>query len=311
MSTIPVSTIALVTSKTSSKINFAHVVGEMRRSLDKSQHSTYTQTWDHDDIATFDFESTRIVLALEEDAISIRETPADCLFISVGPSASAPQGHEPEIAYEQLCSIIVERICTCYEIKPVYWLQIPGSVTSETVDDFFENIAPAHNEPSTMSFEDTAISAEPEQPPQENVIHMSAASSRLPRLHTKEAGRQQASTGPQPIHRGNPMNIANDVAPLHQRDSDRLRAIRAALYGAADAPNAGKLQKGSSIIRHTAKAFDATMVVVCLPVGAAVLTYQAFKGGEYKRSIKAISLAGLLLASSKVIPAISLSKLFS
>jgi hypothetical protein len=304
MTTTPTSTIALVTSKTSSKINFAHVVGEMRRSLDRSQHSSYTQTWDNDDIATFDFEGTRIVMALEEDAISIHETTPDCLLISVSPSLGAPHRNEPDIAYEQLCSMIVERVCTCYEVRPVYWLQIPGSVTSETVDDFFQDIAPAQRDSSNMDFEDETIIVEPEQQANENVIHMSAATDRFPEFRTERAGRQ-------PIYDDEPIDIANDVDPEYPHDSDRLRAIRAALYDAPDAAISGKPQKNSAIVRLTATALDATMVIVCLPVGAAMLTYHIFKGGELRRSAQAMTLTGFLLASSNVVPAMPLSMLFS
>ncbi|MGO4907173.1 hypothetical protein ACEN2J_02445 [Pseudorhodobacter sp. W20_MBD10_FR17] len=308
MSITPTSTIALVTSKTSSKINFAHVVGEMRRSLARSQHNGYTQTWDHDDIATFDFEGTRIVLALEEEAISIHETTPDCLFISVGPSFAAPHGQEPKIAYEQMCSMIVERVCTCYEIKPVYWMQIPGSVTSEIVDDFFQDIAPTQSKSTNVDLEDPAIVVEPERPPHENVIHMSAASNRSAQFRAKGAGRQQAGAA---FNGNDPVDIANDVAPGPYHDSDRLRAIRAALYDAPDQPNSVGSQKNSTFVRFTTIALDTTMVVVCLPVGVAMLGYHIYNGGDLRRSAQAITLTGFMLAYSNMIPAMPLSMLFS
>jgi hypothetical protein len=141
MTTTATSTIALVTYETSSRINFAHIVGEMQRSLDKSPQSNYALTWDHDDIATFDFESTRIVLSLEDNAAPTEEPVHDRLLISVGPPSEGPLRRQPEISYEQLCSIIVERVCAYYETQPVYWQQVEECVTSETVDQIFDRIA--------------------------------------------------------------------------------------------------------------------------------------------------------------------------
>ena len=57
---------------------------------------------------------------------------------------------------------------------------------------------------------------------------------------------------------------------------------------------------GTPIARLSATAMDATLVIVCLPVGAAMLTYHVFRGGEIRHTAHMMTITGLFLASSEV-----------
>jgi len=299
MSTATTSTIALVTCDVSSKINFAHVVGEMRRSLDRSPLNTYTLTWDHDDIATFDFESTRIVLSLESQSLHINEADTDRLFISVGPPAVGHLRRAPEVPYEQLCSMIVERVCGYYVTKPVYWQQIEDSVTSDTVDQIFDEIALAQSRSQTMDLAAAAIVEAPEPQTPTNIVQLSILPNRVPRSRPKGDTRQRPSHV-YPPPRDAQAEVANDIAVGVRYDSDRLRAIRTALYEVEDGPSSAENAMGTPIARLSATAMDATLVIVCLPVGAAMLTYHVFRGGEIRHTAHMMTITGLFLASSEV-----------
>ncbi len=313
MTTTTTSTIALVTYETSSRINFAHIVGEMQRSLDKSPQSNYALTWDHDDIATFDFESTRIVLSLEDNAAPTEEPVHDRLLISVGPPSKGPLRRQPEISYEQLCSVIVERVCAYYETQPVYWQQVEECVTSETVDEIFDRIALAQSKTQTIDGEAEAVAGATERHTQENIIHMSAPKSRFPNFRTKGDARNTARARKIPLSmlRGRAGEVANDVAGGRFQESDQLRAVRTALYEEQDATKATGPERNSVAVRLTATAMDATLVVVCLPVGAAMLAYHIFNGGELRRTAQVMTVTGLFLASSKWFASMPLSILFS
>jgi|GEM_PF-575346 len=299
MSITITSTIALVTCDANSKINFAHVVGEMRRSLDKSTLNTYTLAWDHDDIATFDFESTRIVLSLESQSLNINEADPDRLFVSVGPPSSGLLSREPEIPYEQLCSMIVERVCAYYDTKPVYWQQVEDCVTSETVDQIFDEIASAQHRSQAMDLAAAAIVDAPKSGAPTNIVQLQALPKRAPRSRSKGDTRQQPSRADRPAHAAQ-VGVANDVALGVVYDSDRLRAIRTALYEVQDGPKSAEPERNSPIARLSATAMDATLVMVCLPVGAAMITYHVFRGGEIRHTAHMMTITGLFLASSKV-----------
>lgn len=301
MTISPISTIALVTCDENSKVNFAHVVGEMRRSLDKSTRSRYTLTWDHDDIAAFDFESTRIVLSLAEQTMPEVGPDTDHLFISVGAPFEGNRRRDPAVAHEQLCSTIVERVCAYYETKSVYWQQVDECITSETVDQTFERIAVARHRPKAMNIEaEEAMILEPTQPPEANIVQLSAFPSRS--THCQPALKaRQAPEGA----------AANDMIVGHYDDTDRLSAIRSALYDAPEGPVSGEDEKKSPIVRITATALDTTMIIVCLPVGAAMLTYHVFRGGELRRTAHMMTLTGLLMTSSKAVAAMQITNLLS
>lgn len=299
MTTTPTSTIALVTCDVSSKINFAHVVGEMRRSLDRSPLNTYTLAWDHDDIATFDFESTRIVLSLECQSLRINEADADRLFISVGPPSVGHLRREPEVAYEQLSSMIVERVCGYYVTKPVYWQQIEGCVTSDTVDQIFDEIALAHSRSQIVNIAAAAFVETPEQRTPTNIVQLSVLPTRVPRPRSKGDTRQKPSQAHHAA-RDAQVEVANDIPVGLRYDSDRLRAIRTALYEVQDGPSSEETGRSTPIARLSATALDATLVIVCLPVGAAMLTYHVFRGGEIRHTAHMMTITGLFLASSKV-----------
>ena len=301
MTISPISTIALVTCDENSKVNFAHVVGEMRRSLDKSTRSRYTLTWDNDDIAAFDFESTRIVMSLAEQTMPEVGSDTDHLFISVGSPLAGTRRRDPAVAHEQLCSTIVERVCAYYETKSVYWQQVDECITSQTVDQTFEKIAVARHKPKAVNLEaEEATILEPNQPPLANIVQLSA----FPNRPTTCQPAQTALQAPESA-------AANDMIFVHNDDTDRLIAIRAALYDAPDPPVSGKDEKKAPIVRITATALDATMIIVCLPVGAAMLTYHVFRGGELRRTAHVMTLTGLLMTSSKAVAAMQITNLFS
>lgn len=318
MTTTPTSTIALVTCDVSSEINFAHVVGEMRRSLDRSALNTYTLAWDHDDIATFDFESTRIVLSLESHSPLANEAHADRLFISVGPPFAGPLRREPEVAYEQLCSMIVERVCGYYETKPVYWQQIQECVTSETVDQIFDQIALAQKRSQTVDLEAATIIAALEQPTLTSIVRLSVPPTRVSRVRAKGDTRQLMGTSrpPLPARDTASTKVANDIRPDLRNepdlryDSDRLRAIRTALYEVENVPDTAAPTRNSPIVRISATALDATLVIACLPVGAAMLTYHVFRGGELRHTAQMMTLTGLFLTASEAFSALQLNAFF-
>ncbi|MGB3277558.1 MAG: hypothetical protein WBA92_00040 [Pseudorhodobacter sp.] len=305
MSNSPISTIALVTCNETSKINFAYLVGEMRRSLDKTTRNSYVLTWDNDDIVAFDFESTRIVLALVDSSQTKKGVGTDQLLVSVGTPSLGQRGREPAIAHEQLCSMIVERVCGYYDTSSVFWQQMEECVTSETVDQIVDRLEAASDSAEIIeigcALPDDTEHPDPDLVPQaalaaptQNIVRIADR----PRVSAQYAARMAA----------NDIAIisANDKQKALRPDLDRLHSVRAALYQEAGHQITPHMEKASPVTRITATALDTTLIIVCLPVGAAMLTYHVFRGGELRRSSQMVTLTGLFLASSQAVAAMQI-----
>jgi hypothetical protein len=302
MSNSPISTIALVTCNETSKINFAYLVGEMRRSLDKTTRNSYVLTWDNDDIVAFDFESTRIVLALVGSSQTKKEIGADQLLVSVGTPSQGKGRRDPAIAHEQLCSMIVERVCGFYDTSSVFWQQMEECVTSDTVDQIVDRLEAASDASDIIEIgcalpDDTEqlapdlVSQASLPAPAHNIVRIADR----PRVSAQYSARMAA----------NDIAIvtANDEHNALRPDLDRLHSVRAALYQDPGQQIVPRMEKASPVTRITATALDTTLIIVCLPVGAAMLTYHVFRGGELRRSSQMITLTGLFLASSQAVAA--------
>lgn len=307
MSISPISTIALVTCDNNSKINFAHVVGEMRRSLDKSTRSGYVLTWGHDDIVTFDFESTRIVLSLADTRLTEKGAGTYQLLISVGNPTLGLRKRDPAIAHEQLCSTIVERVCDYYETKSVYWQQVDECVTAETVDRILERFVSANDTSEITEIKGTFAPDLPDTQ-DETLTQTAAYSGQVPsNIVAIGSTAKTRSNEVSLLSEGNSMQTsANDTPHGFHPDLDRLDAVRTALYEANVCSAPQQETKAPAIVRITATALDTTMIIVCLPVGAAMLTYHVFRGGELRRSSQMITLTGLFMASSKAVAAMQI-----
>ena len=310
MSISPISTIALVTCNENSKINFAHLVGEMRRSLDKGTRNSYVLTWDNDDIVVFDFESTRIVMALVDSSLAKKSAGVDQLLVSVGTPNRGQRRRDPAIAHEQLCSMIVERVCSYYDTNSVFWQQMEESVTPEMVDQIIDRIEAPSDASKIIEINGTRhpVVADCLRPDLEQCAASPAQTAENSDNVVRIANRPKASAT------NVALMAANDVAEASTNgrpiafgpDLDRLHSVRAALYEDEVPKTSSQVETISPVIRVTATALDTTLVIVCLPVGAAMLTYHILRGGELRRSSQVMTLTGLYLASSQAVAAMQI-----
>ncbi|MBD3765490.1 MAG: hypothetical protein IE927_12380 [Rhodobacterales bacterium] len=90
---------------------------------------------------------------------------------------------------------------------------------------------------------------------------------------------------------------ANDQPDLPRPRDPELERVRAALYPAEPVAAAPQdLAPLSTQMRLAVHAMNATMIVVALPVGAAMMTYSLLRGEDMRLSGRAMALTGAVLA---------------
>ena len=102
--------------------------------------------------------------------------------------------------------------------------------------------------------------------------------------------------------RAQPGNLPHEgqrIVPRHRPDLPRprnpeLARLRMALYPAAPIPApAAAEDHGSTQMRLAAHAMNATLIMVALPVGAAMMTYSVLRGEDMRLSTAAMVATGL------------------
>lgn len=88
-----------------------------------------------------------------------------------------------------------------------------------------------------------------------------------------------------------PPTCANDVPHLPRLRDDTLIRLREALYPS----NPQDLAAPSTQIRLATHCLNATLILVWLPMGAAVMTYSLLKGEDFRLSSRLIAAAGTIL----------------
>jgi hypothetical protein len=377
MSALEKSLAAQILYQESALIPFADIVGEMNRTLCRKGPSNFDLRWDHEDIAIFDLEDIRIVMAVAsaDDLPVCGPERMACLTVTVGGPPGVHFDSNQALHHSSLCARIVESICGKYKVEAVLWQEVSGVVTAETVDELILRIpaeelaqaispvafafldedeidrkaasfAPGQKrtkakadapqksaeteaskpaEPAPMASAQTvsqterqgegsadqtysetanagAADAHPPLTPTRPEPHASDPlqdrkpdTAVTPKAAAKSVQRPPAAANLHVVHAA-ASEVSNDMPRLPGLDQNRIRAIRAALY---DPTEMEIDDRPSAVTRITATAMDTTLIVVCLPVGAAMLTYHVLRGGEMRHSAHAVALTGLFLALAK------------
>ena len=287
------STIAQVLFEPSSTLNYARIVAEMETVLTRMKPDGLTTTWDCDDLVFFDLSETRIGLGFSE----FKDAPiASCLTVSVGPRHAAQV--TVDAGFDVLCSRIVERLQTRYLPLAVLWNQTGEEISADlfdrmtdTLPELAEGLPPidalldplwrtAHAAAAasgvTWMIQETDLAVQPPQPvpPQDRQPHTPMAP-RNPVLPRRPAAL-----------------AANDMTPVALRYAPDLARTRSALYH--DEEDTG--EKMSTQMRLAVHCLNATLIMVWMPFGAAVMTYALLKGEDMRLSGRIMALTGTFLA---------------
>jgi len=86
---------------------------------------------------------------------------------------------------------------------------------------------------------------------------------------------------------------ANDQLPALRAQREELRRVRAALYERAPRP--------STALRLAAHAMNATLIVIALPIGAAMMTHGVLRGENLNASARLMAIVGIALGAKDIV----------
>lgn len=275
------STIAQFVFDRDPALNLGLLVKELDAALERSGAGRRNITWDCDDVAILDLDAVRFTLSYTgEAAIGL---PAS-LMISVGPGPNRQHDPADRGRYEGLCHLIAERLRARFAPRETLWHQVAGPVTTDLVDDLFDRLPDLSNgTPKPMNRRSApaeAIRAFPEAEVGMPVSFVEKA------MAIKAAKAERARAALQTLANGAKSNApaaAND-APDARATGPELGRVRAALYPEPDRPTENVR------MRLAASTLDVTLMVVYLPMGAAMLTCSLLRGGDVNASARVMAL---------------------
>lgn len=255
------STIAELVFLNTPQINFARLVGDLDLVLTRFARLHFQLNWSNEDVATFDMPGTRIVLAICEDPKANINTS---LTISVGPSHlpiwsdQSPQRPFPEMRHAALCSKLVERVQSKARADAVLWHECPTPVSEDLIDAL-------HNALPRMPVINSAAERDAQHPIRR----------RIDDCAIREIFERDYAS-------------ANDRPDVPKPKDPELARLRAALYPEVELPIPGSTQ-----MRLAAYTMNATLIMVALPVGAAMLSYSLVRGENMRQTSAALVGTGL------------------
>lgn len=241
-------------------INFARLVADLDSVLARLHAKDRQLAWDCEDVAIFDMPGTRIALAYND---SPRAGIKATLTLSVGPSHLPPpptEGEPVSARHDALCSKLVERVQARLKPDAVFWHESDTLVTVEVIDSL--------STPMPLAKPRRTPNHPIHTPPDINGVY-----------ENYQSTQQRPSVRPQrPAPRG--------------RDRE-LGRLRTALYPDFDLP---VVQKTSAQMRLAAHTMNATLIVVSLPLGVAVVGYSLIKGDNMRLTAHMLVLTGCVSA---------------
>jgi hypothetical protein len=279
---IPRTTIGQLVYAASPRFSFARLVADLDGALSGCGVEDRRLGWDHDDVAILDIGGARIALCLAED---LGRDRAAAVTVTAG---FGPGTGDDRLAQRQakLAQLIAERISARFPPARTVWSESAEIAGPDLFDKLNDLLALQLNAEADAKKRVTARRLKVERrrrlPEQQDVGRIMA------RVEATIAARNAGLPDPDPsLLTAEPANSQPD---LPRADRSGLHAVRSALYNPEDRDAE---DRPSPALRLAAHAMDATLMVVALPVGAAVMAYGLARGADLKRSARMLALGGI------------------
>ncbi|WP_434611867.1 hypothetical protein [Tabrizicola sp. M-4] len=288
------STIAQFVFDRDPALNLPLLVRELDGALGRSGAGRRRVTWDCDDLVFVDLDGVRFSLSYTGEPLP--GLPSS-LMISVGPGPDRDHDAADRRRYEDLCHLIADRLRSRFTPRETLWHQVAGPVTADLVDDLFDRLpdfsTQNHRHPlARRAAPAKAIRAFPEteegMPASfvEKALAIKAA--KAERARATLAGLRPVASQAEPGRQAPPpANALGNPTPA----SPELNRVRAALYPTPEESTGQDIR-----MRLAASTLDVTLMVVYLPMGAAMLTCSMLRGGNVNNSARVMALTCALLA---------------
>jgi hypothetical protein len=291
------STIAQFVFDRDPALNLSVLVRELDDALGRSGAGGRRIAWDCEDLVFVDLHGVRFTLSYTgEPALGLPSS----LMISVGPGPDSRPGSFTDPTdrrrYEDLCHLIADRLRARFAPRETLWHQVVGPVTADLVDNLFDRLpdfsaAAAARPLARRSHPAEAIRAFPETDGGMPVSFVEKAMA----IKAAKAERARATMTRLSNAAVVPATSANSQPDLPRRPSGDLDQVRSALY--SKEPET----KGQNVrMRLAASTLDVTLMVVYLPMGAAMLTCSLLRGGDVNASGRVMAMTCTLLALGHV-----------
>lgn len=298
-------------------LNFARYVDNLEQALRQTEHERFDLRWDSEDFATFDLDGSRVVLGYSDLDTPQRvagQAPTGykaALVLAVGPSSTPEASRQVADNGRALCDSVIERIQKRHGADLILWTEVDGVFTMEHFDSLVNTaltMRPAEALPAVLSrFDEPQVGRlmdrlEEEIHPQhpDHDANRKGLRARLPSslltqfhpdllLHDDEAAAAEAGNSADTAEAS-----ANDQPhPMHIE----MARIRDALY--PPEPEGPARAKEPLVRRLTLYTFNTTLLMVSLPVGAALLTYNVLGREDSKVTARVFALTGIGMAFGK------------
>ena len=234
-------------------IDFARLTADLDAALTGCDAGSISAAKVRDDLALIDVGASRVGVAL---AAGLDRTGAAAVTVTVG-HGPEPQG-EASLARRQsvLARLIAQRIASRFPPLETLWSETAEVVTPDTFERVREDLIERRQIRSEFQ-------------------------ARCARAH-----RSIPQTGVEP----------KDVARMFARFEATLDARRTGLAEPiaawGDPGSAGRAEPASPLLRVAAHLIDATLMMIALPVGAAMMIYSLSRGPDLSNSARALAISG-------------------
>lgn len=324
MYALPQSTIAQLLFTAPPRLNFASIVEKLEKALTRFPASRRALAWDCDDVAMFDLDGSRIALGYTDD---LDGEYAACLTISVGAGTQFPLAAPLAQNRDHICAQIIESLSARFPCDRLDWSETDLRVTPDVIDALVEDISrPESRLGPTRRLTTDHLRADPApggapkgfpeldrlmermsvelegRRPQPHNWMKGAVAERASRSFLETAARLKArAQGHMPqsdVSLEDGATPSNDLPHLPKPRSADLSRIRQALHRGgpmATAPEAPP----STQMRLAVHALNCTLIVVYLPIGAALMTYSLLRGEDIRLSGRMMAATGAILTLSE------------
>ncbi len=291
------STIAQFVFDRDPALNLPLLVRELDDALERSGAGDRHIKWDCEDLVFVDLHGVRFTLSYTgEPALGLPSS----LMISVGPGPHGRDDPRDRRRYEDLCHLIADRLRARFAPRETLWHQVAGPVTADLVDDLFDRLPDFHGQAATIPLTRRSPPAEALRafPEVEDGMPVSFVEKALA-IKAAKAERARAAMTRLSAAPITPTAAANSQPDLPRRKTGAkpadLDQVRNALY-----PAEPETQGQNVRMRLAASTVDVTLMMVYLPMGAAMLTCSLLRGGDVTASSRVMALTCTLLAFSHV-----------
>ena len=294
-------------------LNFARCVDNLEKALRDTAHVHFQMSWDNDDYVQFDIDGSRVVLGfdtLTPSAPVSRAKPAEphyaaALVMAVGPGLRRGEATLIARNAQALCSTVIDSIDHWHPADLTLWKQIDGVFTADHFDELVDIAINLPPEKGSIFIEEAEVRTAAQNGskfgavPEKRLMDRAAAEIRPRQVYpslVKEPPPRPAPLLPQhpPMQALNiRVTAANDAPHLPHPMQEELARIRAALY--PPEPKAAVTEKEPLARRLTLYTFNTTLLIVSLPVGAALLTYNVLGHEDSRVTARLMAVTGVIV----------------